>query len=121
MNCLVLFFDYFKNRSVRRKKEKARGLKSIDPKLREKRVDLISLEYLRGYYFRFNTEQLPDSRFMVMENREDEECLSLTSVGVEFHSKNDEKKVLNDPSVCLGRTCSRTVYKRSCFVSSFLQ
>ena len=104
MYCLVLFFDYFKNRSVRRKKEKARGLKSIDPKLRE-RKGWISLEYQRGYYFRLNTEQLPDSRFMVMENREDEECLSLTSLGVEFHSKNDEKKVLTDPSVCLGRTC----------------
>ena len=55
---------------------------------------------------------------MVMENREDEECLSLTSVGVDFHGKNDEKKVLTDPGVCLGRTCSRSVYKKSCFVSS---
>ena len=53
-----------------------------------------------------------------MENREDEECLSLTSVGVDFHGKNDEKKVLTDPGVCLGRTCSRSVYKKSCFVSS---
>ena len=61
---------------------------------------------------------MPDPRFLVMENREDEECLSLTSVGVDFHGKNDEKKVLTDPSVCLGRTCSRTVYKRSCFVSN---
>ena len=82
-------------------------------------MDLLSLEYKRRYYFRFNREQLPDSRFLVMENREDEECLSLTSVGVEFHGKNDEKKVLTDPSVCIGRTCSRTVYKRSCFVSNF--